>query len=137
MSLPPGRYRLGFIRLAAIAPSLMTSAMRAGSVNTLMSASGSPSTTIRSASLPFSTVPMRSRQRGTGLDRLHRRHARAHQADQLAGIGRVAVAAGVGAGDDLDPGIERPPDRQHMMLFEIERASADIRPRRFAVVVVD
>jgi hypothetical protein len=35
----------------------MTSAMRAGSVNTLISAGGSPSTTIRSASLPADPKP--------------------------------------------------------------------------------
>jgi hypothetical protein len=49
----------------------------------------------------------------------------------------VAVAASISAGDDLHPGIERPPDRQDMMFFEIERTLADMRLRRFAVVVVD
>ena len=41
--------------------------------------------------------------RGTGLDRLHRRHSGIDQAAQFAGIGRVTVAAGVGAATTLTP----------------------------------
>src|SRR5712691_2151980 len=53
-----GDYRATFARRStATAPPLSTSSMRAGSSRTLMSSSGLPCTTTRSASRPFSSVP--------------------------------------------------------------------------------
>ena len=58
------------------------------------------------------------------------------QAGDLVGIGRVAVAAGVGAGDDLDPGGERARGSRRGAR-RVVRPLADMRLRRFAVVFVD
>ncbi len=49
---------------------------------------------------------------GRGLQGLHRRHPGFDEAFEFAGIFRVTVAAGIGAGHDPDAEIERPPYRR-------------------------
>src|SRR5579864_6000411 len=49
----------------------------------------------------------------------------------------MPVAAGIGTRDDLDPSLERPLDRQEVVLIEVARPLADMRLRRFAVELVD
>ena len=49
----------------------------------------------------------------------------------------MAVAAGVGSGDDVDPGGERPADALQVMRAQRTGALAHVGRRRFAVVLVD
>src|SRR5206468_7945318 len=74
---------------------------------------------------------------GRRLQGLHRCHPGFDEAFELAGIGRVTVAAGIGAGDDLYPDLERPPDACHMCFLQRLRALANMRLRRSAVVLVN
>ena len=74
---------------------------------------------------------------GRRLQRLHRGHPGLDQAFELAGIGRVAVPAGIGAGHHLDPDRQRPLDALDVVLDQRQGALADMRLRRFAVVLVD
>src|SRR5204863_368803 len=74
---------------------------------------------------------------GRRLQGLHRCHTGLHEAFELAGIGRVTVAAGIGAGDDLYPDLERPTDARHMRFLQRLRALANMRLRRSAVVLVN